>query len=603
MAAPRIQSLLVVNGVEVINGYRMWSYAKNNPGVQLEAAPVGCVCSALFRDMGSPTLTDPAGSAGGQQAPWYSASVAASADLFGYTIENIDGLDTSPVERGIAERAGDGANVGLERLHSRTLTFAVGIVARTYPGMAYGIRWIADRLAQCDPCATSTIIVRTACPPSDGSNDTQGKWTLYRVAQTGTFEETTPEYPDDSPFIATATFELTAADPWLYGDPSACIAQTTLVPQDYTDSFAVDSIASGLWVQEAGTWQVTGGQLKANAITTNMRIRRAAPVLPVAQMGRLYRNATQRLKHHTGTSVASYRVALAGHWRNAGAADASYLMAFIDGGNLALTDVRTNGSITSGLATIATTAIAINTDYWLDLTITGRLVEAAHWTTDPALGGTPAQTLSVVLTDEQFAQQGQPGLMGIAFYSPIQAAAFIDDWAVTETAEPALEWLNTNDSNDPPELACVISAPPIGVTGGVVTFVASASRSMVGVAIHEDPAAYPAAAEWPGMAFPLSGAGAPLLPSDGRAPQGIVVSELEAGATLVVDCARQFATLTRVDGTVVDGAFLLDAPEMATFAWPQVERCTDGRIIVEPQGWCSDDGTTLVTIQQRTKVR
>jgi hypothetical protein len=220
---------LVIDGAEVLNGRRLLQYVLNGLGpVNASAMPTSCMCSVLFRDIGSPSLVSPAVDG----APWYSASIPTSGEFLGGIVTDIEGLDEAPLSRSFDQRGGDGANLGLERLAARTLTFKAHLIASTTGGLDYGFRWLAERLAAgLDGCATRTLTLRTACPPDNGSNDSLGRYTLYRAALSGPLSGVERASPNTPPTAGDVEWSMVVGDPWLYSDPAALIASTALDPQ------------------------------------------------------------------------------------------------------------------------------------------------------------------------------------------------------------------------------------------------------------------------------------------------------------------------------------------------------------------------------------
>lgn len=270
----RPEALLNIDGAEFANGYRAWIYLRAGLA-PIEAGPVGCVCSALLRDLGSPTLTVPSGAGGGQAAPWYVASEPESADFLGIMLTDVEGLDSSSTVSEVTDAGLGGGNASRQIEGPRELVFRAWLMAATDDGLEYGRRWMIDRLAQCDPCGTSSITLRTACPPGDGSDDARGKWTLYGVVMTAPPAPTNRPEVDACPYLDEVEWTMTATDPWLYADPVACVASSvgapvTLVPQ------AAGPMPALQWLG------LTGAQPAAHeCVVAAPKVGRTAPVVTI----------------------------------------------------------------------------------------------------------------------------------------------------------------------------------------------------------------------------------------------------------------------------------------------------------------------------------
>lgn len=603
----RIQPSLVLNGAEVLNFYRTWSYLRLGSLVPsgIEAGPVGCVCPALWRDVGSPVFVSPAA----DPAPWYDAAHPESADFLGALVYDAEGLDASMVTREFDALTGDGARLARQRTGPFEITFRAWLVARTDDGMTYGRLWLANRLASCMACDVRSATVRLACPPDNGSDDARGRFSVYGVGLSAGVTPVERPLVVECPYLLDVEWSMVAEDGYLYTDPVAAVGTRLLVPQDFIDTATPDSIAAGLWV--ATNAVVTAGQFKSSNVAAAAALKRVGVAAPGDRT--TWRNVAVTAKHHTGSSVGSYIFAVAGRLQNAGTADESYLMAHLTAGS-GLTIYGVRGGTTSTILTTVAAAVAINTDYWLRLVVVDDNVTAEHWTTDPALGGAPAATQSGTMSADQAANHPQGGV-GIVSWVASQAAAYADDFRVVELPGPADEYLGRApaDGSDwlgnaatpiaVPETCTTLAAPSSGERGAVVTIAAGPARPVSDVVIHADPASYPTDLSWPGeFEYPMSGTGDPILPMTGAAPPGVLVTEVPAGATLVVDTARRAATLT-VDGVDTDAAYLLGAPAGSAFGWPIATWCDDERVCVQPLGFGSDDGTATVTVQTRTRQR
>lgn len=223
---------LDVCGIEVSNPARAWSYLKNGLGGTHWKFGDDCIPAVYFEDGSSEgiTFTDVAGSDGGSPAPWYDPGHPDSEEFLGLLLTSVDGFD-STVSRTVTQRAGgiQGGSIGAQHADARVITATGMIVASSCCGLEFGRRWIINTLASnpCDPCGLCDISVRTCAPPTDGSDDDRGLWTLYDVALVDG-----PKEGDRSDCCdwAEITFTLTAGNPYLYKQKMTCVEATVIQP-------------------------------------------------------------------------------------------------------------------------------------------------------------------------------------------------------------------------------------------------------------------------------------------------------------------------------------------------------------------------------------
>lgn len=196
-----------------------------------------------------------------------------------------------------------------------------------------------------------------------------------------------------------------------------------------TDDFSTDSIAAGTYAFDvgAGTLAVSGGQLVPSDTAVKGLYRSSEPDT--------FGNPTLSLKYTTATPV--------------GTTSLSLQMRRLDANNrlsvnrqaTALNIISTIGGVAT---TVATTAIALSaaTSYWLRGSIVGNVVTAEHWTTDPALGGAPATTVTYTLTgaDATAFGAGVAANVGLRIVPSATSERYddlvIDPWVVRERTNP-----------------------------------------------------------------------------------------------------------------------------------------------------------------------
>lgn len=168
----------------------------------------------------------------------------------------------------------------------------------------------------------------------------------------------------------------------------------------YTDDFSTDTIGSGAWLFDAGagTLAVSGGQLVPSS-TAAKEIYRT----------QLFTDGRASFKFVTGASVAGSPV-----W--------GVRLKRLDATNdlrvrvtpSALTIRKLDANVDSQLATTAVT-VGTAATRWVKGSVNGNLVTAELWTTDPALGGSPATSLTYTLAGADATKfgAGKQGAVGI----------------------------------------------------------------------------------------------------------------------------------------------------------------------------------------------
>lgn len=167
--------------------------------------------------------------------PWFDPRESASAEFAGVWPMNVEGLETTPLEREIVEGAVSGGAPGVERTPPRVIQVEAVLAARTPAGLRYGLQWLeaalrADRgeasgrprrlvfldsAPAYDPLMSDEELLRLANPESR---------LIVDVVQTG--ELTVEEYfgvwgyEDRQATSARVSFELTAGVPWIWRNPT-----------------------------------------------------------------------------------------------------------------------------------------------------------------------------------------------------------------------------------------------------------------------------------------------------------------------------------------------------------------------------------------------
>ena len=199
------------------------------------------------------------------------------------------------------------------------------------------------------------------------------------------------------------------------------------------DQFASDSITAGAYTFDtgSGTMTVSAGQIDVSSPTADKRIMSTTPALE---------NVRVTAKHTIGTVPASdpryaFQVVLkhidADHelWAmvTAGSGTASQKRLVVGMRFLNTSPAMAAETLLANQNLV--TAPVAGTSYWLRAAISGNVVTAEHWLTNPALGGSPDTTLTHTLSTS-----GSPS-----------NASLVGEGV---TGSSGLGWLN-GDSRDP----------------------------------------------------------------------------------------------------------------------------------------------------------
>lgn len=170
--------------------------------------------------------------------PWYDSTESASAEFAGIWPMNIEGLDTTPLDREIIEGATAGGGFGVDRTPPRTVTVEAILIAKTPMGLQYGLGWLGSALRgdNCDdggrPRSLQFLAAAPAFDPLATPEDVRQLANaearmLSQVVQTEalTIEETfSPwSYENRGATCARVTFELTAGVPWIWRTPTPLV--------------------------------------------------------------------------------------------------------------------------------------------------------------------------------------------------------------------------------------------------------------------------------------------------------------------------------------------------------------------------------------------
>lgn len=219
------------NGVEVINVARTAALA---PVMGLDAVRVRPAKVAWIQDaLGTSGYDDIT------EAPWYDAGVPASMEFAGVLPQAVQGLDDSTLESATTEYTSDGGHSGYARNTTLSIVFNVVLVGTTERGVEYGKRWM-DRVLRGGNGA------RRFCSGSDLTYFRYGAPGAPKVHRRDVSlsrgSSITRKHSTRCATAWTATFTMTANDPYEYGEEQPMLADLggTVTGPAVTASGSVD---------------------------------------------------------------------------------------------------------------------------------------------------------------------------------------------------------------------------------------------------------------------------------------------------------------------------------------------------------------------------
>lgn len=220
---------LRVDGIEIANWGRTFEYLKaglGGPDAILQATDA---CQILYTiDGGTPLVyATPAD----DPAPWYDPTRAESVQFLGVMVNSVQ---ITPGETRTATampgRVG-GSTLSPVVSPGMQINVQATIISTSKSGAEYGEEWLRGVLIDpaCDPCGSSTVELRTSCPPSDGTNDDLGYWISYAV---GVTSGPTLGAQDAMATTTDISWTWTSQEPYLYKAPTTGVPAQILDPTD-----------------------------------------------------------------------------------------------------------------------------------------------------------------------------------------------------------------------------------------------------------------------------------------------------------------------------------------------------------------------------------
>lgn len=224
------------NGTELINHSRTVQLAQT---LGIDTVWISPESVQWINDtVGGPDYANPV------NAPWYDAGYPASGEFAGIVSLGFVGLDDSTLSSTPIEYITDGGHSGKPRNSTKSIVVSVAIVASTERGAEYGKRWLNKILRDSG--------TRAFCSGADltyfRTGDADADVVHHRDVRQTRGTSVTRKRQTDCSSTWLATFTMTAADPFEYGEP---VESITLIETGSAVGPAVDDSGSTALIQES----------------------------------------------------------------------------------------------------------------------------------------------------------------------------------------------------------------------------------------------------------------------------------------------------------------------------------------------------------------
>lgn len=156
-------------------------------------------------------------------APWYTTQLPESAEFGGVWVMDVEGLDTTPIERKITETVANGGVASPHRDTTRTVHFDALLVACTNAGLQYGLNWLTNRLRETNTSTETRLRYLTAHPGHSGVDPDELVRDLHSVVMTKAPEVkeqfVTGSGANKQANIYRVSWEMAALNPYSYLPP------------------------------------------------------------------------------------------------------------------------------------------------------------------------------------------------------------------------------------------------------------------------------------------------------------------------------------------------------------------------------------------------
>lgn len=136
------RGLLRLGGVELANSARARTYIEGGLSPYSLSVTFDDTWALTARYLGQQEYRLPKQ----DRPPWWDAADADSEDFAGVWPLAVEGLDAPRLQREVMEGVGSGGTFGPPRYETRNIKVTALLVAKTTPGVDYGLRWLASTL-------------------------------------------------------------------------------------------------------------------------------------------------------------------------------------------------------------------------------------------------------------------------------------------------------------------------------------------------------------------------------------------------------------------------------------------------------------------------
>lgn len=200
-----------INGVELMNVTRTKAYVDSlAPGIK-----VTCSTTLLRTALGHAAYVSPTA----DSAPWYRSADAATGKFYGVFPVRIQGADDSTQEIDTTELISDGGVHVSPRHKVREIRVTAVAIALDDEGMAAGLAWLRDVLAN-DGCRDGVgcygrvVKMFNAAPETTGEASSMARWFYNVEVQEG--PKVTKVLPSHVGAMVHVEFTLAAGVPWMF---------------------------------------------------------------------------------------------------------------------------------------------------------------------------------------------------------------------------------------------------------------------------------------------------------------------------------------------------------------------------------------------------
>lgn len=188
-------------------------------------------------------------------APWYNAARPESSEFAGIWVMEVNGFDSVPIQRDVAEAICAGGVAARARDTARVISFSALVIACTNAGARYGVDWLTCILRQANAPGGVDLEFYKAHPEDTAATDTSLRRSMFGVVLTSSpnvveFSGKGKGNRHRQASIFRVEWEMVATTPYMYGASSLVpVLWDTTVTESITWAHApdcTDSASCGL---------------------------------------------------------------------------------------------------------------------------------------------------------------------------------------------------------------------------------------------------------------------------------------------------------------------------------------------------------------------